>query len=58
MLEVAVGLGVDRHGLDAEFAASPEYAQGDLAPIGNQDFTDHSSTWMMFCWMRGMAVIR
>ena len=41
MLEVAVRLGVDGDGLDAEFAAGTQNTQGDFAPIGNQDFTDH-----------------
>ena len=41
VLEIAVSLGVNRDGLDAEFPAGAQDAQGDFAPVGNQDFTDH-----------------
>ena len=39
---VAVGLGIDRHGLDAEPARGPDDAAGDLAPIGDEQA---SRTW-------------
>ena len=36
MQRVAVRLGIDRHGLDAEPARGPDDAAGDLAPIGDE----------------------
>ncbi|KAF5292952.1 hypothetical protein FQR65_LT20181 [Abscondita terminalis] len=41
VLGVAVGLGIHHHGLDAEFPAGALDAQGDLAPVGNQNFLKH-----------------
>ena len=38
---LAVGLGVDGDGLDAELAAGANDAQRDLAAIGDQDFLEH-----------------
>src|SRR6266581_516531 len=38
-----VGLGMDDHGLDAEFAAGALDAQGDLTPVGDQDFLEHGA---------------
>ena len=34
---VAVGFGIDRHGLDSQFLASADYADGNLAPVGDED---------------------
>jgi hypothetical protein len=42
VLEVAVGLRIDGHGLDAHLAARAQDAQRDLAAIGDQDFLDLS----------------
>jgi hypothetical protein len=39
MLEIAIGLGVDGDGLDAEFAAGALDAQRDLAAVGDEDFS-------------------
>jgi hypothetical protein len=36
-----VDIGVDGNGLDAEFLAGPDDAQGDLAAIGDKDFMEH-----------------
>ncbi|MCY1524665.1 hypothetical protein D9M68_596090 [compost metagenome] len=41
VLGFAVSLGVHDHGLDAQLAASALNAQGDFAPIGDQDFFEH-----------------
>jgi hypothetical protein len=35
---VAVGVGVDGHGGDAQFARRAQDAHGDLAAVGNQQF--------------------
>ena len=40
---VAVGLGVDRHRLDAELARRLDDAAGDLAAVGDQDLLEHDS---------------
>lgn len=41
MQGVAVELGIDRHRGDAHFASRANDADGDLTPIGNQDFLGH-----------------
>jgi hypothetical protein len=41
MQRLAVGLRVNRDGLDPQLAAGADDAQGDLAAIGNQDFVKH-----------------
>ena len=38
---VAVGLGIDRHGLDAEPLGRRDDAAGDLAPIGDEKLFEH-----------------
>jgi hypothetical protein len=38
---VSVGGRVHGHGLDAEFLASAQYPQCDLAAVGDQDFLEH-----------------
>ena len=38
---VAVGLGIDRHRLDAHPAAGLDDAAGDLAAVGDQDLLEH-----------------
>ena len=38
---VLVGLGIDRDGLDAEFAAGANHAQRDFPAVGDQDFFEH-----------------
>jgi hypothetical protein len=42
---LAIGFRVHRHGLDAELAAGADDAQGNLAPIGNQDLLKQ---WLIF----------
>ena len=37
VLAFAVGLGVDRHRLDAQFVGGTDDADGDLAAVGNED---------------------
>ncbi len=37
-----VDLGVDGHGLDAELAARAQDAEGDLAPVRDQDLSEHA----------------
>ena len=37
----AIGFGIDGDGLDAEFPARGEDAQGDFAAIGDQNFSEH-----------------
>src|ERR1041385_5361337 len=37
----AVCFGIDRHGLDAHLMTSADDADGDLATVGDQDFTEH-----------------
>jgi hypothetical protein len=32
---------MDGDDLDAQFPARPEYTQGNLTPVGNQNFTQH-----------------
>jgi hypothetical protein len=41
VLGVAVGLGIDHHGLDAHFLAGTLDAQGDFAPVGDEYFLEH-----------------
>ena len=36
-----IGLGVDGQGLDPEFAAGPDDAEGDFAAVGDEDFLNH-----------------
>ena len=38
---LAVGLAVDRDGLDAELAARADHPQGDLPAVGDQDLLEH-----------------
>jgi hypothetical protein len=38
---VLVGFGVDGHGLDAELATRANYAQRDLATVGDQNLIEH-----------------
>ncbi len=38
---IAVGIGVDRNRGDAHLRASADDANGNLAPVGNQNFLDH-----------------
>ncbi len=38
---VLVGLGVDRHRLDAQLPAREDDAQGDFATVGDQNFLEH-----------------
>ncbi|KAG1319912.1 hypothetical protein G6F63_014509 [Rhizopus arrhizus] len=40
---VAVGIGIHRHGGDAEAAAGRDDAAGDLATVGDQDFGEHGN---------------
>jgi hypothetical protein len=44
MDRVAVGLGIDRDGLDAEPARRPDDAAGDFAPIGNEKLGEHAAS--------------
>jgi hypothetical protein len=39
-----VGLRIDREGLDAQFAAGPDDAEGDFAAVGDEDFLNHLVT--------------
>lgn len=41
MLEIAVCFGMHRDGLDVEFPAGAQDAQGNFATVGDEDFTDH-----------------
>ena len=41
MHRVGVGGGVHRHGGDAQLLAGAQYAQRDLAAVGDQDFVEH-----------------
>ncbi len=41
MQRVAVGVGIDGHGLDPEPPRGPDDAAGDLAPIGDQKLGEH-----------------
>ena len=38
---VAIGVGIDRHRLDAHLAGRLDHAAGNLAPVGNQDLVKH-----------------
>ncbi len=38
---IAVGIGIDRNRGDAHLRASADDANGNLAPVGNQNFLDH-----------------
>jgi hypothetical protein len=38
---LAIGGAVDRDGLDAQLAAGLDDAEGDLAPVGDQDLLEH-----------------
>ena len=42
MQRVAVGVGVDRDGLDAHAPRGLDDAAGDLAAIGDQDLVEHA----------------
>jgi hypothetical protein len=46
---VAVGLGVDGDGFDAEFTAGGEDTQGDFPTIGDSDFSEHGGLRRMIC---------
>ena len=37
---VAVGFGIDSHGLDAQFLAGQDHPQGDLAPVGDEHLAE------------------
>ena len=41
MESLCVGLRVGGHGLNAQLAAGPQHAEGDLAPVGDQDALEH-----------------
>ena len=41
MQPIAIHFGVDGDGADPQFAARANDANGDLAPIGNEDFFEH-----------------
>ena len=41
MQRVAVGVGIDRHGLDAQPLGRHHDSAGDLAPIGDENFFEH-----------------
>ena len=41
MDRISVELGVDGHGCDPKLLASADYADGDLAPVGNQYLREH-----------------
>ncbi|MPM88124.1 hypothetical protein SDC9_135225 [bioreactor metagenome] len=41
VLGITVGFGVHHHRLDTQLTASALDAQGDLAPVGNQNFLKH-----------------
>ena len=41
VLGVAVGLGVDGDGRDAELVERADHAYGDLAPVGDEDLGEH-----------------
>jgi len=43
MFQVGVHLGVNGNGVDAQFLAGAQNAQGDLAAVGDQDFAQHGS---------------
>ncbi len=43
MKRIPVRFGIDSHGLDPQFATSPNHANGDLSPIGHQHFVKHHS---------------
>ena len=42
MKRVTIGLGVDRNGLDSDFTAGTNHAEGNLAPVGYQNFLEQS----------------
>ncbi len=44
VFEIVVRVGVDGDGLDAHLLAGALYAQGDLAAVGYNDFTEHWCT--------------
>ena len=37
-----IRLGMRGDGADAQLAAGTQHAQGDFAPVGNQDFLEHA----------------
>src|SRR3989304_1205299 len=41
MERIPVGFRIDGHALDPEFAASPDHAESDFAPIGYENFFEH-----------------
>jgi hypothetical protein len=45
-----IRLGIDGHGPDAHFPAGPDDPQGDLAPVGDEDFGEQSTP--LFCTCR------
>ncbi len=44
MDRVAVGLGINRDGLDAEPARRPDDAAGDFAPVGDEKLGEHAAS--------------
>jgi hypothetical protein len=42
MHRVGVGSRMDCHGLDAQFLAGAQDAQGNFAAVGDQDFLEHA----------------
>src|SRR5579884_4159202 len=45
MQRVGVGIGIDRHRLDAHAARRAHDAAGDLAAIGDEDLAEHEVSW-------------
>ena len=44
---IAIAVGVDRHGRDPHLAARAQHADGDLSPVGDEDF--HAAPWHCIC---------
>ena len=48
--DCVVGLGINGQGLDAQLAAGPHDAQGDLAAVGDEQRFDHGALRGKCCW--------
>ena len=44
-----IGLRIDRHGADSQFAAGPDHPDCDFAAVGDENFIEHMIRLCFFC---------
>jgi hypothetical protein len=57
VLPSAVGIGIDGDAGDPHFTQSTDYANGNLAPIGDQDLTEHRCDCNKWAGLATTAVV-